>query len=101
RGGIVRFSKELGVGGESGFEIDGFLGALVNRKHAGVAVMGRVESGVEAHPGRRADGASVGAGETHAFAGESIEMWRPGFQAAVATEHFVAEIVGEDKENVG
>ena len=60
----------------------------------------RVEAGEQARARRAAAAGIVAAGETQAIRGEGVECRRADL-ATVAAEVRVAEIVGEDEENVG
>ena len=64
--------------------------------------MAGVLAGHEAAARRRADGAAgVGLGEAHALGRQAVEVGRLDALLAVAAEVAVAEVVGQDEDDVG
>jgi hypothetical protein len=43
----------------------------------------------------------VGVREAHALRRQTVKVWRPDFRRAIAAEFPVAEIVGEDENDIG
>ena len=100
-GGCVSFSLEHGGECESIlFDEAGASGAGEDAFHAGSE--GHA-SGEDAVAGGRADGGgAVSVGKTESFAGELVDVGCGDFGlVVVATEVAVAEVVGEDEEDVG
>ena len=100
-GGCVSFSLEHGGEGEAiFFDEAGASGAGEDAFHAGSE--GHA-SGEDAVAGGRADGGgAVGVGEAESFAGELVDVGCGNFGlVVVATEVSVAEVVGEEEEDVG
>lgn len=61
-----------------------------------------MEAGEQASSRRRADRrAGIGLSETYAIAGEEVDVGRGKFLLAVTTKVSVAEIVGDNQDNVG
>jgi hypothetical protein len=83
------------------FEVDELLGPPVDRKHAGISVPSGIEPGIEAQPGRGADGAAIGAIKSHSFRGQLVELKCCFVRVSVGSEHFEAEVIGKEKEDVG
>ena len=75
--------------------------------HFGLAIaadggVAGVLAGHEAAARRRADGAAgVGLGEAHALGGQAVQVRREDVLLAVAAEVAVAEVVGQDEDDVG
>ena len=67
----------------------------------GLPVAEVVLAGHELHPGGGAERLREGVAEEHAFGGEAVEVGRFVGLAAVAAQAFVAEVVGQDEEDVG
>ena len=100
RGGIALVAEHLREGELVRFYEAGSADSL---EDASERDSERHSSGEQAVAAGGADGGRrVGIGEPHAFAGESIDVW--GFHlgfVVVATQVAVAEVVGEDEEDVG
>ena len=58
-------------------------------------------SGHQLHPGGGAEGLGEGVAEADAFAGHAIQVRGLVAGPAVGAEAFVAEVVGQDQQNVG
>ncbi len=73
----------------------------MDRKYAGISVPSGIEPGIEAQPGRGADGAAIGAIKSHSFRGELVELGCGFFRVSLGYEHFEAQVIGKEKEGVG
>ena len=64
--------------------------------------MADVKAGHEHAARRGADGrAGIGIGESHAVGGQAIEIRRFDLLLAVAAEVAVAEVIGQDEDDIG
>jgi hypothetical protein len=83
------------------FEVDELLGPPVDRKHAGITVPSGIEPGIEAHPGRGADGAAIDTIKLHSFRGQLVKLKCSFVRVSVGSEYFVVQVIGKEKEDVG
>jgi hypothetical protein len=95
-GGVAGLLEHFGDG-----EVAGLQEFFVSLVAADAGVAG-VEACHQRAAGRGADGAAgVDLGEAGTFGGHAVDVWRLDFLLAVAAEVAVAEIVGEDEDDVG